>query len=107
MTKYEWHSEMGEISGFGGTYEQACRTMLFAGLAWLDAHSDSRPVFFAHNRIFGVVDEGNDDAKALSKVVGEAAPGCTGAMHHAVISALMFIKKNGWHAYASAMSKEK
>lgn len=104
MSRYVWLPGMGEISGFGGSYEQACRTMLFAGLAWLDEHPDAKPEFRENSRIFGIVDEANKDAKALSAVVSETEPNCTGAMHHAVIHALMFIRKNGWDTFVVQMS---
>ena len=34
---YEFTPMMGEISGFGGSYEAGCRAMLKAAVEWLDA----------------------------------------------------------------------
>jgi len=34
MSAMEWTSDMGEISGFGGSYEAGCRAMLDAGIAF-------------------------------------------------------------------------
>jgi hypothetical protein len=96
---YLWEPDMGEISGFGGEYERTCRAMLVAGLAWLAAHPDANPVFYEYKGIVGVLGEGNDDAKALSNAVVNAVEDCTEIMYHAVISACMFIKKNGWDGY--------
>lgn len=103
--KYSWRDGMGEISGFGGGYEEACRTMLRAGLRWLDAHQDADPKFSGYVGVFGIVDESNEDAKALSKAVMDAVPDCSGAMHHGVVKACLYVRKNGWDAYCAALSK--
>lgn len=105
-TRYMFTEAMGEISGFGGGYEQTCRNMLAAGLDWLDEHPNADPRFECFEGIYGVLADDNDDAKALSKVVVAGADGdCTGAMHHAVVSHCLFICKNGWERYVEEMSK--
>lgn len=103
--KYAWRPGMGEISGFGGGYEQACRRMLRAGLAWLDAHPTADPKISTSNSVYGIIREDNVDAKELSAVVGNAEDGCTGAMHQAVMSSLLFIRKHGWEKYVEEMSR--
>lgn len=103
--KYAWRDGMGEISGFGGGYEEACRTMLRAGLRWLDAHPDADPKFHGYAGIIGVIAEDNEDAKELSKVVGDAVPDCSGAMHQVVVKTCLYVRKHGWDAYCAAMSK--
>lgn len=90
--KYPWDETMGEISGFGGGYEAACRDMIYAGLVWLDAHP-------------GADLTESEDAKALDKIVCAACPDCSGAMHQATMSALIFIAKQGWPRYVAAMTK--
>ena len=114
---YEFTPEMGEISGFGGGYEEACRAMLKIGLGFWDRMEDRKldgppfdPKFRGFEGIYGLLDEDNDDAKALSKAVVDAAEtlgGATGAMHQAVISSIFWIRKNGWDAYVAEMSKER
>lgn len=84
--KYPWPHGMGEISGFGGGYEDACRTMLYAGLATLEAH----PAW---------------NEKAMDKALIAVEPGCSGAMHGAVMGACRYIHRNGWEKYVEAMSK--
>jgi hypothetical protein len=100
---YEWQAGMGEISGFGGGYEEACRSMYRAGMTWLDEHPSADPKFRESPQIFGIVDESNDDAKALSKAIEDSEPGCTGAMHHAVVSCVMYTKRHGWDAFVKRM----
>ena len=88
--KYPWTDAMGEISGFGGGYEQACRDMVYAGLAWVQNHPG---VSFA-------------DARAeLDKILGAACPDCSGAMHGATMNVVAFVMRNGWDAYVAAMTK--
>jgi hypothetical protein len=97
---------MGEISGFGGGYEQCCRDMLAAGVAWLDANKDAVPEFHGFKNVYGVVMEDNEAAKALTKAVIDAAKGeATGAMHHAAISHLMVIRSKGWEYYVDELRK--
>lgn len=104
---YEFTPEMGEISGFGGDYEAACRKMLKAGMEWFDAHPEADPKFTSFKQIFGLITEDNDDAKALSAAVVDASGGdCTGAMHQAVINHCFFIHRNGWERYVEEMSKK-
>ncbi len=94
-TKYPWNDAMGEISGFGGGYEEACRDMVYAGLAWLE----SRPP-----KDLDLSSSTTDDARALDKVVLAACPGCSGAMYGATTNAVAFIAKQGWATYVERMS---
>lgn len=106
IAKYKFTEDMGEISGFGGDYEMACRVMLDSGLQWFDANPDADPKFRGMKGVFGLIDETNEDAEALSSAVTKHVDGCSGAMHHAVISACLWIHKNGWGAYQEVMSKQ-
>jgi hypothetical protein len=106
-SQYAYTADMQEISGFGGGYEQTCRNMVIAGLEWLDAHPDAEPQFKGFKNIYGVICDENDDAKALSKVVVDAAEGdCTGAMHQASIGHILFAHKHGWQRYCDEMRKK-
>ncbi len=102
---YEFTPEMGEISGFGGGYEEACRTMLKGACEWLDSHPDADPRFHSYQNIEGVISEDNQDAKSLSKATTKLVDDCSGAMKQATISAALWIHKNGWDAYVTKMSK--
>ena len=105
-TPYVFTADMGEISGFGGGYEQTCRNMLAAGLEWLDAHPFSVPQFQGIRGVYGIISEDNPDAEQLSAAVVAAANGdCTGAMHQAVISHCLYVRKFGWDAYCAEMRK--
>lgn len=104
--KYEYTDDMRQISGFGGGYEHGCRNMVLAGLEWLDAHPEEDPKFSHCPQIYGVVNEDNDAAKALSKVVMDACDGCSGAMHHAAIMHVVQIKHIGWEKYCEIMRSE-
>lgn len=106
QTKYLFTPDMGEISGFGGGYEQTCRNMLAAGLEWLDSNPKAEPQFSGFKGVYGILNEDNADAKALGKTIVEASGNdCTGAMRQAVLSHCMFIRKNGWDRYCEEMRK--
>jgi hypothetical protein len=96
--------DMGEISGFGGGYEQACRAMALAGLAWWDEHPEATPRFHSYNNVTGLCIEDNDDAKALTEAILAACrEGSTGAMHEAAVSHVMFARAHGWAKYAEEL----
>lgn len=104
--KWTFTSGMGEISGFGGGYEQTCRNMLAAALDWFEAHPDADPQFHGYKGIYGVITEDNADAKALTKAIIDAADNdATGAMHHAVVTHALKIRERGWDWYVAEMSK--
>lgn len=116
---YEFTENMKEISGFGGSYEDGCRAMIKAGAIFLAANPSADPKFKGFKGVYGLIDEDNEDAKALTEAVlnapfvdprnGEATTvkehGATGAMHHASIMHCLYIKKNGWNKYVEKMSK--
>lgn len=106
--KYKWQKGMGEISGFGGSYEKGCRAMLIAGLEYWDANPDLDPQYKGWEGVYGILSDNNEDAKKLDDVVMDVVNrDCTGAMHQAVVSSILYIKKQGWDKYVEDMSKPK
>lgn len=106
---FEWTEDMHEISGFGGGYERACRAMVSAGCKWLTDNPQADPQFHGFKGIYGVLADDNEDAKALSKVVTDAADGgASGTMHQATIGHIMFWKRDrSWTIYQAEMRKER
>lgn len=105
--RYTWLPSMNEISGLGGDYEEACRTMLRAGLTWLDAHPGADPIFEAYSNVYGILDEKNGDAKDfVMHVIDACEDGPTGAMVQAVIEHCLFVRKHGWEKYVHDMSQK-
>jgi len=107
VSKYRFNDDMQEISGFGGNYEACCRRMLAAALEWLDANPQADPQFSGYKNIYGVINEDNEDAKALSRAAldGAGEYGPSGAQHQAVITTALWIKANGWWpAYVKQMT---
>lgn len=104
---YEWEDGMGEISGFGGGYEAACRAMVKAGCEFLDSRPDLSPSFQESPQIFGVTLP-DDQMKLVEEVMLAASGGdCTGAMMHACSRAVLAIKAKGWDWYKGKMSEKK
>ena len=104
--KFRHTDDMGEISGFGGDYEACCQDMLEAGVRWLNEHPKPDLHAYGYEGVYGVMVADSDDAKAMEKDVLAAANGeATGAMHHAVMSRLFWIAKNGWDAYCAKARK--
>ncbi len=106
-TKYRHTPDMGEISGFGGAYEQCCQDMLEAGMKWLGSHKNADLQGHSYANITGIFEADSEDAKALERAVLDAAKGeATGAMHHTVMSRLFFIAKNGWEKYCAELREQ-
>lgn len=105
-TCYRHTPDMGEISGFGGGYESCCQDMLEAGVKWIDAHPNPGLDGHGYKGVYGIFVPDSDDAKAMEKVMLDAAKGeATGAMHHAVMSRLFYIGRHGWEAYCAELRK--
>lgn len=106
---FEWTDDMAEISGFGGGYELCCRRMISMGCAWWSEHPDANPRFRGFEGIYGLIDETNADAEALTKAVIDASDGeATGAMHQAAITHIMAWRHRfagSWRAYQAEMRK--
>lgn len=110
-----WSDDMGEISGFGGSYEAGCRAMVLAGIKWIDEHPDADPHFRGYEGVYGILTEDNDDAKALTKAVMDAefvfengrkircGDEATGAMHHATMGHVLAYKRLGWDEYCKQL----
>lgn len=105
--KYVFTDDMAEISGFGGSYEKACRDMIVAGLEWFDEHPTAEPKFHGFKDVYGIMAEDNEDAKALSEAVTAVSDDVTGAMHQASIQHIMYIRKNGWEKYSRIKREQK
>ena len=101
----EFKPEWGEISGFGGGYEDTCRAMWAAGVKWWEKNPDADPHFQGYKNVYGIINDENADAKALSKAVTSASDDITGAQHQAVIQHLLAWKRLGPEAYGKQLLK--
>ena len=100
---YRHTSEMGQISGFGGGYEEACQDMLEAGVCWLAHHPTKDLAVKYYPNAYGLLSAESDSAKELEKVILDANPGCSGAQHQTVMMRLGYIATNGWAAYVTSL----
>jgi hypothetical protein len=104
MSDKQWTDDMGEISGFGGDYEACCRAMVLAGIKWVDENPSADPHYKGFKNVYGLVMEDNDDAKALTKAIIDAAAGeATGAMHQASVGHVLAYKRLGWDEYSKQL----
>ena len=67
--QYPWQPGMGEISGMGGDYEEACRKMVYAGLAWLETRPDADLKATTYRNVYGILNADSPDAKELELVM--------------------------------------
>jgi hypothetical protein len=108
MSSYRHTDDMGEISGFGGGYEELCQDMLEAGVKWLNEHPKPDLQGHSFSGIYGIMVADSDDARAMERAVLDAAKEeATGAMHHSVMSRLFWIARNGWDAYCAELRTRK
>ena len=103
--EFDW-TGLGEISGFGGGYEQACRDMVVAGVKWLREHPyanlRARKVEDVYPDIWGGSKDFNEFQNALAAACKE---GASGAMVCATTKHALFIYRNGWEKYCENMRK--
>ena len=113
---YRHTKEMGQISGWGGDgnpkggdgYENCCQDMLEAGVKWLIDNPSCDLKIQSYEHVFGFIRPLNDDAKALESVVVQASRDeATGAMVHAVMARLFYIRKQGWDKYQKELTEVK
>lgn len=108
MSDYKFTESMAEISGFGGSYEEACRKMVIAGLEFLDKNPEMDPKFSVYENVHGIINEKNEDAKKLTKAMSDAIAGeCTGIMMQACVFHVFHIKQYGWPEYVKKMEDKK
>ena len=97
-----------DISGFGGSYEWGCQTMLAAGENWLVAHPDfDFSCYKGFQNVYGVLIPDKESAgieldRAIIDAVKEQ--GATGAMHQAVVGHLFLIHRDGRDAWLASCS---
>lgn len=107
MTEYKHTPDMGEISGFGGGYEEACQNMLHAGVAWMIEKKVGSNDIKAHTfeGIYGLITSDNKTAEELEQTIGRAAGegGCTGAMVQAVMTRCIWIASHSWEEYCKEL----
>ena len=98
-----------DISGMGGDYEATVQKMLTAGLKYLSDHSSfDWKGYKQFSDITGICLSENEDAKALDKVLLEAANGdCTGAMHQATVNHLAYIAAHSYSAWVAHIRKHR
>jgi hypothetical protein len=88
--RYPWRDGMREISGFGGAYEAACRTMMYAGLLWLQSNPKT--------------EARTTNRDAFEKAILRAEPGCSGAMFGAAANHALFIHEKGYEEWSRQMA---
>jgi len=102
--KYEYTKKCDEISGFGGSYEDACRRMVIRGMYWFDKHPKVNPKFSEYENIYGIIMDKTPSAKALMKHMTKDID-CTGAMVQATINHCLKAHHIGWKTYIKMMEK--
>ena len=103
--KYEFTAGMGEISGFGGGYEEVCRRLVINGTTWLDENPEANLEFKGYQGVYGIIEADSKDATSLHTAMTEGEDDVTGAMMHACTHHVLAIKEHGWDDYVSKMSK--
>ena len=97
--KYEFKDWMREISVFGGSYEEACRTMVLRCVNWFDEHPNEK----ANLSTFKSV---NDIEKEYPQVIEEVCHDIepSGDMFNTSMAHAFFIVTNDWDFYVSKMT---
>jgi hypothetical protein len=105
--KDEESFETVDISGMGSSYERSCQLMLRAGIKFLQKHPEFHFDYQVIKGVYGVCWTDTPWGKELDKTISDVVNGdCSGAMHQAVISHLMYIHKHGYTSWLNKFPKE-
>ena len=106
-TKYVFTEACGEISGFGGGYEDACRTMVITGMEWLDDNPDKAAYMIKTMNDTGTLKLDNPTLKQMQQAMEDACPGggSTGAMMGATSQHVIRAHEQGWQAYMDILEE--
>jgi hypothetical protein len=120
QTKYVWSDDMDEISGFGGDYEECCRFMVSGALDLLDTlervkgDKVTEPRYAGLEGVYGILTADNAAAKLLDEWLTKEVRDYfgerhtpTGAMHHACISAVLWVRAHSWNKFVQDMKDRK
>ena len=104
-SKYKYTDKCGEISGFGGSYEEACRDLVTAGMEWFDINPNADVKFKGMKNVFGLIHTDSEDAKRLDKHLCDSCKDLTGAMHQASVGHILKAQSVGWEEYIKLMEE--
>jgi len=106
--------DMGEMSGFGGSYERAMRVMVLEGYEFIERQKKAGkfdPAFSVMKNVTGIISEENDDGKALTKAmldsISSHGDSPTGAMMQYSVVHVLRASAIGWDAYCKEMREIK
>ncbi len=120
FARFPWTDDMDEISGFGGSYEEGCRRMVSAGVAWLDENPALKHavMFEEYKNVVGIAIPRGEPAKELEdamlgapiyvdgKLTTCGEYGVTGAMMQYSVHHAIHAEKLGWPAYQEWMREK-
>ena len=107
--KFRHTPDMGEISGFGGGYEDTIQNMLSAGTEWLINNPEADIKLKGFEGVYGMVQTNSDDAETLETVITDSVKDkdgkcdITSVMHHDVMMRLLYIHTHSWTEYCDMM----
>lgn len=93
-----------EISGFGGSYEKACRELVILCMDYFYDHTEQLPIMLSLKTYFDLDAELPDLAKIIYDL-GDELGGFTGAMVGASLSHVKFAVRHGWIPYTLELQK--
>ena len=97
--RFPWDG-LGQLSGFGGGYEEACRTMVYAGFVELLAQgADPKTLrLIRANSVSAAV-------APLDAALIAVEPGCSGAMHGGAMAVCLYVAEHGWEKFVAVKSR--
>ena len=105
-SNFEYTDKCREISGFGGGYEKACRSMVIAGMEWVAKNGADDLSFSGISNVFGLIIENNQLSKDLTSAMLNAVNNdATGAMMQGCVNHVLYAAQNGWDKYISELEK--
>jgi len=102
--RYDWINEIGEISGFGGEYEESCRQMVTAGLKWLEQNEGPSTEFSTGDNVFAQIDEEADATDELrTHMVSAVDMDPSPSMLHLCLKHTLYANEIGWEGHVTQL----
>lgn len=99
--KYVFTDDMASVTGYGGESEAQAQRAVAAGIEWLETHPCAKPAATEGKFVYGFTDS-NEDAKALSAVIGAEFNGASGGVVECCLGHVLWAYQHGgWDAYVA------
>ena len=94
-----------DVSGFGGSYEDACQKMIWNGVRFVQENRALEINIKEIKNVYGICLIEGKDGKAFDKAIMEDVDDATGAMHQCAVGHIRYIYKKGYDEWYKVLGE--